>query len=75
MSIPALLTAEPQFSGWMACFQRLTALPLPLEQLPADPDARKGWQWNKAKKWVWHIASRLFNRCGGLLCGAKVSFF
>lgn len=32
------------------------------DQLPADPDARKGWQWNKAKKWVMHIASRLFNR-------------
>lgn len=33
------------------------------DQMPADVDARKSWQWNKAKKWVWHIASRLFNRC------------
>lgn len=32
------------------------------DQLPADPDARKSWQWSKAKKWVMHIASRLFNR-------------
>lgn len=35
---------------------------LPQDQLPADPDARKGWQWSKAKKWVMHIAYRLFNR-------------
>jgi hypothetical protein len=34
----------------------------PQEQLPPDPDARKSWQWNKAKKWVMHITSRLFNR-------------
>lgn len=38
--------------------------PCPQDQLPADPDARKSWQWSKAKKWVMHITSRLFNRYG-----------
>lgn len=37
--------------------------------MPADPDARKSWGWWKAKKWVMHIAYRLFNRWGqGLVC-------
>lgn len=72
MSIPPLLNQEQQFTGWMACFHTLMMKPLPLEHLPADPDARKGWQWNKAKKWVMHIASRLFNRYGDpKLCSEK----
>ncbi|KAL4855989.1 Importin beta-like SAD2 [Chlorella vulgaris] len=64
MSIPACLNTEQQFTGWMTCFHGLMMKPLPLDQMPADVDARKSWQWNKAKKWVWHIASRLFNRYG-----------
>lgn len=72
MSIPAVLNQPEQFSGWMSCFHGLMTKPLPLDQLPADPDARKGWQWNKAKKWVMHIASRLFNRYGDpKLCSEK----
>jgi hypothetical protein len=30
MTIPALLTQEAQFSGWMACFHALMMRPLPL---------------------------------------------
>jgi hypothetical protein len=30
--------------------------------MPSDPDARKAWQWWKLKKWVLHIAYRLFSR-------------
>ena len=36
--------------------------PVLQDHLPADPDAGKSWQWNKAKKWAMHIATRLFNR-------------
>lgn len=32
--------------------------------MPADADARAAWSWWKAKKWVMHIAYRLFNRWG-----------
>ncbi|PSC72993.1 importin beta-like SAD2 [Micractinium conductrix] len=72
MSIPSILNQEAQFAGWMGCFHALMVKPLPLDQLPANPDARKGWQWNKAKKWVMHIASRLFNRYGDpKLCSEK----
>ena len=42
---------------------RLCEAVLAQEVMPADPDARKAWQWWKAKKWVMHIAYRLFNRC------------
>lgn len=69
------MTPPPLFSAPWPCdptctdilLLPLTALALgmltfPQDQLPADPDARKSWQWSKAKKWVMHIASRLFNR-------------
>jgi hypothetical protein len=29
---------------------------------PSDVDLRKSWPWWKAKKWVLHIAYRLFSR-------------
>lgn len=58
------------------CFPRIAGLPppatpalphrfAPQENQPADADARKSWGWWKAKKWVMHIAYRLFNRCAG----------
>lgn len=34
------------------------------EGQPEDSDARAGWPWWKAKKWVLHITYRLFTRYG-----------
>ena len=31
---------------------------------PQEPEARAGWPWWKAKKWVLHITYRLFSRYG-----------
>lgn len=64
MDIPALLVQEEQFVGWMGGLHALMLKPVPLEHMPADPDARLAWPWWKAKKWVMHIAYRLFNRYG-----------
>ena len=40
------------------------------DHLPADPDARKSWQWSKAQKWAMHIATRLFNRWASQLAAS-----
>ena len=64
---PAVSRRHPDRPSYCAASPRAASplplpLPLPQDQLPADPDARKSWQWSKAKKWAMHIASRVFSR-------------
>uniref|UniRef100_A0A1D2AD30 Importin N-terminal domain-containing protein n=1 Tax=Auxenochlorella protothecoides TaxID=3075 RepID=A0A1D2AD30_AUXPR len=64
MEIPELMTHPDAIRAWMSCFQTLIMRPLPLDQMPSDPDSRDAWQWWKTKKWALHIAYRMFNRYG-----------
>jgi importin-7 len=63
MEFPNILTQdERQFRGWLNGFLALLNKPLPLEQMPSDPDLRTSWMWWKLKKWVLKIVNRLFDR-------------
>lgn len=72
LAVPRVLLRDDQFAGWMGALHALILLRVPLEHMPSDPDARKAWQWWKLKKWVLHIAYRLFSRYGDpKLCRAQ----
>lgn len=63
MEFPNILTQdERQFRGWLNGFLALLNKPLPLEQMPRDPDLRASWMWWKLKKRVLKIVNRLFDR-------------
>ena len=63
MEFPNILTQdERQFRGWLNGFLALLNKPLPLEQMPNDPDLRASWLWWKMKKWVLKIVNRLADR-------------
>ena len=64
LEMPALVLRDDQFSGWMSAFLGLAARAVPEEGAPEDPELRKQWPWWKAKKWVYHVAYRLFSRYG-----------
>jgi hypothetical protein len=62
--MPPLMVREDQFTGWMSALLALAARAVPAEGCPEDPVLRKQWPWWKAKKWVYHVAYRLFTRYG-----------
>ncbi len=64
LEMPPLMVREDQFTGWMSCLLALAARAVPAEGCPEDPALRKQWPWWKAKKWVYHVAYRLFTRYG-----------
>lgn len=64
LEIPPLMVREDQFTGWMSALLALAARAVPAEECPDDPVLRKQWPWWKAKKWVYHVAYRLFTRYG-----------